>query len=41
MNRTKEEFYDAARQSLRTVITGPNLYKSGSMSRCGCGKTRP
>jgi hypothetical protein len=41
MNRTKEEFDDAARQSLRTVITGPNLYKSGSMSRFGFSKTRP
>jgi hypothetical protein len=35
MNRTKEEFDDAARQPLRTVTTDPNLYKSGSMSCCG------
>ena len=35
MNRTKEEFDDAARQPLRTVTTDPNLYKSGSLSCCG------
>ena len=41
MSRSKEEFDDAARQPCRTVIPDPNLYKSGSMSRCGCSKTRP
>ena len=41
MSRGKEEFDDAARQPCRTVIPDPNLYKSGSMSRCGCSKTRP
>ena len=41
MSRSKEEFDDAARQPCRTVIPDPNLYKSGSMSCCGCSKTRP
>ena len=41
MSRSKEEFDDAARQPCKTVIPDPNLYKSGSMSRCGCSKARP